>query len=89
MDILRKRAIEDDVLGTIVPLSSMENRAESAMETEYAIVTCILRYRNPLQSDAMTTGSQSIKRCGDEGEEIHEEKSKRRKKMKKSSYKKK
>ena len=86
MDILRKRAIEDDVLGTIVPLSCMENRAACAMETEYAIVTCILRYRNPLQSDAMTTGSQSIKRCGDEGEEIHEE-SKRRKKMKKSSYK--
>ena len=84
--MLRKRAIEDDVLGTIVPLSSMENRADCAMETEYAIVTCILRYRNPLQSDAMTTGSQSIKRwCADEGEEIYEEKSKRRKKNERSS----
>jgi hypothetical protein len=72
MEMLRSRAIEDDVLGAVAPLNLIENRAARGMETEYAIVTCVRRYDSAPQSNATPARSQTtMKRCySDEGEDV-------------------
>jgi hypothetical protein len=72
MEMLRSRAIEDDVVGAVAPLNLIENRGDRVMETEYAIVTCIIRYESAPHSNVTPARSQTtIKRCySDEGEDV-------------------
>eukprot|EP00250_Pteridium_aquilinum_P009121 c18454_g1_i2 orf=212-1627(+) len=72
VDLLRDQAAKDGVVGYVLPVETSGGDGHNGLGTEYAIVTCILKYDAFLKDEILKIKSSSPKRCNDQLEQAKE-----------------